>query len=224
MSVFEKFLGSTPFKLAHEHSVKVHECVKLLHPLVDALLAEDYAKIAQLLDLMSKTEHEADEIKNKLRDRIADLYFLSVGKNELSQFVAFQDDVADAAEDFAVLLTLRNTKVPAELRDDFMNFVNQVINVSEQLLAVAEKLSSLAESAFTGREAEGVLETIFDISQQEWKADRLARKFARLFYSLEEQLDPITIMFLDKYCTTLSLVANNAERTAKYLRLLIRKR
>ena len=80
------------------------------------------------------------------------------------------------------------------------------------------------EAAFAGEEAEEVLSEIEKIGEEEWHVDRLERKFARRFYSMEDKLDPVTIMFLDKYCKTLSQVSNNAEKTAKYLRVIIRKR
>ncbi|MCF7958414.1 MAG: TIGR00153 family protein [Phycisphaerae bacterium] len=223
MGVLNKFFGASPFSQLHEHSKKVHECVKLMRPLTDALLAEDYDKIEELHNLMSKTEHEADQIKNKIRSNLTELYFLSVGQNELSRFLGYQDDIADAAEDFAVVLLLRKTKVPEKLRFDFLAFVDQVMMVSEHLLMIAEKLAGIAGSAFTGHEVDHVLEVIDQVSEEEWKADRLGRKFARHFYSLESEMDPITIMFLDKYCKTLGRVANNAEKTAKYLKPIIRK-
>ena len=224
MGVLNKFFAPSPFVQLHEHAKKVHECVELLRPLTDALLAEDYEKIEQLHDVMSRTEHEADEIKTRLRDQISKLYFLSVGRDELSRFLAYQDDIADAAEDFAVVLVLRRTKVPEELKGDFMAFVEQVISVSEQLMALESELSTLAEAGFTGKEAEDVLQSIDRIGEEEWKADRLERRFARRLYDMEKQLDPVTILFFDKYCKTLSAVANNAERTAKYLRLIVRKK
>jgi predicted phosphate transport protein (TIGR00153 family) len=224
MGVLERFFAPSPFVQLHEHSKKVHECVELLHPLANALLAEDYEKIEELHHQMSRTEHEADQIKTELRDRIAKMYFLSVGRLELSRFLAYQDDVADAAEDFAVVLLLRKTKIPDELKADFMTFVEQVISVSEQLMGVAEELSTLAGTAFSGQEAEDVLKSVERIGEEEWKADRLERKFARHLYDIEEKIDPVTILFLDKYCKTLSEVSNNAEKTAKYLRLIIRKK
>jgi len=223
MGILGRFFAQSPFVELHEHSKKVHECVKLLRPLANALLDEDYDKIEELHNLMSKTEHEADQIKTMLRDRISRMYFLSVGRLELSQFLAYQDDVADAAEDFAVVLLLRKTKLPAELKKDFLAFVEQVINVSEHLLNVAERLSELAHTAFRGKESKEVLEAIEKIGQEEWQVDRLERRFARHFYSMEDKSDPITIFFLDKYCKRLSAVSNNAERAAKYLRLIIRK-
>ena len=224
MGVLEKFFAPSPFVGLQEHAKKVHECVELLRPLTDALLAENYDKIEELHNLMSKTEHEADQIKTELRDRISSMYLLSVGRLELSQFLAYLDDVADTAEDFAVLLLLRKTKVPEELRTDFVAYVDQVISVSEQLMHLTDKLSTLAEAAFGGEEAREMLKAIEEIGQEEWKADRLERRFARHFYSMEDRIDPVTIMFLDKYCKTLGRVSNNAEKTAKYLRLIIRKR
>jgi len=224
MKVFDKFFGPSPFEQLQQHTDKVHECVKLLKPLADALLAEDYDKIEELHDLMSKTEYEADQIKTRLRDLISQLHFLSVGRHELNEFLTYMDDVADAAEDFAVVLILRRTKMPEELKEDFMAFVEQIIGVGEQLMKLANRLSMVVEAAFGGQEAEEMMEAIKDIGEEEWKADRLGRKFARNFYNMEDKLDPITIMFLDKYCKTLNAVANNAENTAKYLRLVIRKK
>jgi predicted phosphate transport protein (TIGR00153 family) len=224
MGVLDRFFAPSPFIQLHEHAKKVHECVELIRPLTNALLAEDYEKIEELHNVMSKAEHEADEIKTELRDKLAKLYFLSVGQHELSRFLAYQDDIADAAEDYAVVLFLRKTKIPPELKNDFMAFVEQVISVSEQLLNLESEISTLAEAAFTGKEAENVLEGIKKIGEEEWKADRLGRRFARRFYSMEDKLDPITIIFLDKYCKRLSAISNNAEKTAKFLRVIIRKK
>ena len=224
MGVLSRFFAPPVFAQLHEHSKKVHTCVELLRPLAKALVDEDYEKIEELHNLMSKTEHEADQIKTMLRDNITKMYFLSVGRSELSRFLAYQDDVADAAEDFAVVLMLRKTKVPKELKTDFLAFVERVINISEHLMNIAEKLPALAEAAFRGREAAEMVKAIERIGEEEWQVDRLERKFARRFYSMEDKIDPLTLVFLDKYCKALGAVSNNAEKTAKYLRLIIRKK
>ena len=224
MTVLDRFFAPSPFIQLHEHSKKVYECVELLRPLANALLEGNYEKIEELYNLMSKTEHKADKIKTELRDRMSKMYFLSVGRSELSRFLAYQDDVADAAEDFAVVLLLRKTRIPDELKSDFMALVEQVIKVSEHLMNLAEKLSTLAEAAFSGEEAQEMLAAIEKIGEEEWQADCLEMAFARRFYGMEDKLDVMTIIFLEKYCKTLSRIANGAEKTAKYLRLIIRKK
>jgi len=221
MRLVGKFFGTSPFKLLVEHTREVHACVKLVKPLTDALVAGNYDKIEALHHEMSRMEHEADVTKAQIRENLSKMFLLSVGRYELDQFLSLQDNVADAAEDYAVVLLLRRTEVLPELTEDFMAFVNQVVLVSEHLLSLAEELALLAEAAFTGTEAERVLESIDKIGAEEWKADKLQRKFARSFYAMEDQLGPITIFFLDKYSHTLSEIANTAEKAGKFLRRLI---
>jgi len=224
LDFIRKLFGGSPYGMLVEHTRRVHDCVLLIRPIVDALLEEDVDRLGQLHTEMSRTEHEADEIKDKIRDTLAGVRMLSVGKNEMTAFLAVQDSIADAAEDFSVVVLLRHTNMHPELHDDFLAFVNQVISVSEQLLTVAQDISLLAESAFTGPETERVLAAIDRIGAEEWKADKLQRDFSRHFYALEKQLDPTTLVFYDKYCQTLSRVANSAESTAKFMRLLIARK
>lgn len=221
MNIFTKLIGASPFSLLLEHTRKVHECVQLLQPLTDALLAGDYEKIEALHNEISKKEYEADLIKTSVRDRLSGAHLISVRREDMLRFLSYQDNVADSAEDYAVVLLLRKTTVPEEVTEDFRAFVLQVIRVSEHLLRLAEELSAAVESAFTGVEVTKLNEGVEEIGQEEWKADRLARKFARHFYSIEDQLDPVTIFFLDKYCSRLGDVANSAEKTAKYLRQMV---
>ena len=224
MSIVQRFLGGSPFPMLLEHTKKVHECVELLRPITKAMVAGDTEQLEKLHHQMSGTEHEADQIKTEIRAQLSEAYLLSVGRNELTHFLTYQDNVADAAEDYAVVALLRPCRLPEEVHEDFCAFVNQVVAVSEHLLALAEELSLLAESAFTGREANKVIEGAERIGEEEWKADKLERRFARRCYELEEQLGPVTIMFMDKYCSTLSAVANNAEKAAKYLRQIVGRR
>ncbi len=221
MSIVQRVFGTSPFGLVVDHTRKVHECVELLKPLTEALLDGNQAKIEELHHEMSMKEHEADEIKTSIRGKLGKAYLLSVRREDLLQFLAYQDDVADSAEDFAVVLLIRKTAFPEELKEGFREFVAQVIKVSEHLLGLAEQLNALVETAFTGTEADKFLEGIEAIGKEEWKADKLQRKFARHFYQLEDQISPTSLRFLDKYCSNLSAVANSAEKTAKYLRQLI---
>jgi predicted phosphate transport protein (TIGR00153 family) len=221
MSIVKKFFGTSPFGALAEHTKKVHECVKLLKPLCEAFIEGDHGKIETLHHEMSKTEHEADKIKNEIRVQISKVFLLSVGRHEILKFLSAQDDVADAAEDFAVVLRLRKTPFLDELREDFRALVDQVTIVSEHLLCVADDLAVLAEVGFEGEPAQRVLKTIEVISEEEWKADKMQRTFARHYYDIEDQLDPTTLVFYDRYCRTLGEVANSAEKCAKIMRSLI---
>jgi hypothetical protein len=224
MTILDRLFPESPFKALTVHTQKVHACVELVRPLVDALLEGDSDKILELHDTMSKTEHEADVVKTEIREGLSTAWLLSVKRDDLSRYLAYQDDVADAAEDFAVILSLRKTEVHPELREDLKAFADQVINVSETLLEMANHLVTLSQTGFSGGLADTVLHGTTQLGEEEWKADRLQRKFARHCYALEDQLDPMTLFFYDKMCATLSDIANKAENTGKFLHMLVAHR
>jgi len=221
MQGLEKFFGGSPFVKIEEHARKVHECVELIKPLSDALISGDHQVIERLHDQMSKREHEADEVKTGLRYQLSNMFMLSVNKKDLMMLLSLLDDVADAAEDYSVVLIIRKTTLHPKLVDSFTAFVTQVIKVSEHLLDLAKQLTTLVESSFSGNEAELFMNAIDEIGQEEWKADKLQRQFAIKFYELENEIDPTTLAFYDKFSRSLSEVANCAERTAKYLRQIV---
>lgn len=224
MVLVQRFFGASPFPQLAQHTEKVHECVQLLRPLAQALVEGDYERVRELHHEISRVEHEADQIKDEIRTQLQRVFLLAVGKYELMRFLAFQDDVADGAEDFAVVLRIRKTRIHPDLKEDFLALVEQVISVSEHLLNMARELSLLAETGFTGQEAQKVLDSVNDIGEEEWQTDKLERRFAEKYYAMEDELDPTTLRFYDKYCETLGSIANGAEKTAKYLRQIIASR
>ena len=93
---------------------------------------------------MSRLEHEADLIKHDIRSFITQRYFLPVDKSDLINFLEHQENIADLAEDFAVVMTLRKTKINPDLHDAFFNYLNQVFQVSGTLLTAAVEFKNLA--------------------------------------------------------------------------------
>jgi hypothetical protein len=223
MPLIGELFGKSPFGPLVQHARKVHECVKLVRPLMEACVREDYEEIHRLQDAVSKLEYEADLIKHKIREHLPRRYFLPVARVDLDRYLHFEDNLADAAQDFAVILLIRNTKIHPELVEEFLAFVGQVLSVSETLSAAAEDMETLAETSFGGAEADAVLKRISGLGEGEWKADRMQRRISQHIYRLEKELDPVTILFYEKILQALSAIANAAENTGDLLRAMIVK-
>ena len=223
MSLIKELFGQSPFGPLVEHTKKVHECVKLIEPLTQALLDGNQKEVHRLQDEVSRLEYEADLIKHEIREQLPRRYFLPVGRDELENFLRCQDKIADSAEDFAVVLFIRKTEMHPDLKDDFSEFVEQIVKVSNTLTDAAIELQTLAETSFGGAQATSVLEQIAGLGEQEWNADRMQRRLCQKIYSLEGDLDPVTVMFYDKMLQALSRVANEAENTGDLLRAMIVK-
>jgi predicted phosphate transport protein (TIGR00153 family) len=218
-----KLFGRSPFGPLVEHARKVHECVALIHPLAEAVLVGDAETIRQLQHTMSKTEFEADQLKDRIRQHLPKRYFLPVRREDLAMFLAQMDKIADSAEDFAVAATLRTLDLPPELHEDFRSLVAKVVQVSESLLGVAEHLAYLQKESFAGPEADDVLAKIQQVCHMEWEADKLNRELARHAYGILD-IEPVTLMLLEKLSHTLSKLADHAENVGKNLRLMITRR
>lgn len=215
--------GKSPFGPIVEHSKKVHECVELLWPLMEALVEEDYDSIKMLHSRMSRLEYEADLIKHEIRGFITQRSFLPVDRSDLVNFLEHQEKIADHAEDFAVILTLRKTVINEQLHDYFFEYLKQVFQVSGTLLTAAVEFKNLAETAFGGAEARSIMKLIEGLNQEEWKADKLSRKLSRMVFALEGQEEILNILFYEKLILKLGYIANQAENAGDYLRVMIEK-
>jgi predicted phosphate transport protein (TIGR00153 family) len=221
MSIIQELFGKSPFGPLVEHTNKVHQCVEIIRPLMEALVNEDYEEIGRLQDQVSKLEYEADLIKHEVREHLPRRYFLPVDRVELEKFIGCQDKIADKSEDFAVILTLRKTKLHPAIMDKFFDFIDQVFQVSNTLLSAAVELKNLAEVSFSGVEASNVLTLLDGLNEEEWKADRIARSLSKDIFALENELDPITLLFYEKMLLVLSEIANEAENAGDMLRTMI---
>ncbi len=223
IGIIGDLFGRSPFGPLVEHTKKVHECVDQLRPLINALVNENYDEIEKLHDLVSKLEYESDRLKHGIREHLPGRRFLPVERVEIDNLLKCQDRIADCVEDVAVILTLRKTKVHDSLKDQFLDYVEQIFQVTGTLLGAAVEVQNLAEVSFGGAEADLVLDLIAGLGEEEWKADRMARSLSKRIYALEGELDPVTIMFYEKIILGLGAVANHAENAGDALRRMIIK-
>jgi len=80
--------GRSPFEPLVEHARKVHECVALVRPVAEAVLAGDADRIKDLQHEMSKAEYTADQIKDNARQSLPNRYFLPVNREDVARFLA----------------------------------------------------------------------------------------------------------------------------------------
>jgi predicted phosphate transport protein (TIGR00153 family) len=224
MPILEKLFPRSPFGPLLAHAKKVQECVALLRPLTDAWLREDWSEVDALQKKISEKEHEADRLKVEIRQRTPKPLFYSVPRGDLLRILNNQDDIADAAEDYGVLLTLRRTSIPSALKDAVMAYVEQALGTVETLHHALEELTLLAEASFSGPEADKVLKRADEVGKMEWETDKLGQSLIRKLIDHEATVDPLTIIFAMRLFEKLGQLANHAENCGDNLRHLILSR
>jgi predicted phosphate transport protein (TIGR00153 family) len=221
MSIISKLFGKSPFEPLYQHMVKVKECVDLVRPLMDALLQGETKKVKEIAKKIFKAEHYADMVKKDIRSHLPKSIFLPVARGDLLRFLKEQDNIADSAEDLAVLLTLRKTTVPEEMKEDLKDFVNKVLETYEMAMIVSSEIKVLAETSFGGAEAHKVTELIEQVKVKEWEADKAQMNTAKKLFSIEEKLDPVSVVMWMNILKELGTLANHAENAGDQMRVML---
>ena len=216
--------GRSPFRPLAQHTEKVNDTVQLVRPLMEAFMAGDWSQTAELYQKISKLEHKADVVKTDIRDHLPSSLFMPVDRGDILLFLKEQDSIADAAEDVAVLVTMRETPTPESMKEGVRELVDRVLLVGQTWFETAHELPLLEEASFTGPEVDAVLAGIQKISDLEWEADKQQAEMSRAVIRNENEIGAVSVMFWMNILRELGTIANKAENTADLLRLMLAKR
>lgn len=223
MSIISKLFGKSPFEPLYQHMLKVKECVDLVRPLINFLLAGDHKKVEEIAEKIFRAEHESDMVKKEIRNNLPKGIFLPVDRGDILSFLKEQDKIADSSEDLAVLVTLRKMTVPEELKEELKELVDKVLLTCETAMNVSSEIKILAETSFGGVEAEKVMDMIEQVKTDEHEADKAQMKLAKKLFSIEKKLDPVSVMMWMQIFRELGMLANHAENVGDRLRMMLHR-
>ena len=213
--------SKSPFRPLVSHIEKVRACVGQLKPLFMALEGHDYQAVMEISEVIIKFEHEADMVKDQIRQSIGQTVFFAVDKRDFMQLLSAQDDIADSVEDLAVLLRIKNLETPGVIREPLLDLVNHAIMTANMACDLICELDTLLEASFGGAEAEKVEKAVSELGTAEWEADRKQFLMAQKLYSLDEEIKPADLMLWNEVIKNLGSVADESEKVGKILRLFI---
>ena len=221
MTTFPDFVNA-PFGPLNQHMSKVKECVALVGPMFECLLTGNYPGIEEHAQSIFRLEHEADVIKNEIRDAMPRAFSLPIFRGDLLAYLKLQDALADTVEDIAVVLTLKNLPVPASLSKDLGGLVEKVLQVCDILFQCTGHLADLREKDLTGPKANEILGLVSQAEHAEWEADKLEYSVSKHLFTLtDDQIHPTDVYLWSKVLMELGRLANHADKTAERLRRMI---
>ncbi|MGQ7960509.1 TIGR00153 family protein [Pseudomonas sp. SP16.1] len=218
---FVSLFGRSPIGPMQQHIAKAHECAANLVPFFEAVMAEDWARVEQVQQEMSRLEHEADKLKKSVRLHLPKSLFLPVPRSDLLELLSVQDKVANRAKDIAGLMLGRQMSIPQDLQPLMRTYVQRSVDASAQALKAMNELDELLETGFAGREAVLVETLIEELGVIEQDTDRLQIEVRRNLFRLEKELPPVDVMFLYQIIDWIGDVADRAQRVGNRLEQLL---
>lgn len=216
--------GRSAFGPLYEHMVQVVKTTGLLRQLARRAARGDYRGVCRTARRIDREEALADDIKEEIRRQLSHSIFSAVQRSDTLLLLGLQDDVADAANDTAKLLSVRRTPLEESLHEEFLGFTEAVVQTTEVLLGRTEALHRLLEGTPERARLQQEAERLQEVRRAQFQAGQRHRRFLERLFAAEERMDPVTVVILMDIANRLNSVAHSAENTAECLERMIGER
>ncbi len=213
--------GRSPFAPLQSHMQKASACVHLLVDLFQALEKRDYAALEQIANHIGELEHQADITKNDIRIHLPKSLFLPIDRSHLFEILNIQDQIADKAEDIAVLVTIKPIELLPSFKAEFNDFLHKNIVAFDGALRIIKEMHELLESSFGGLEAEKVRSMVEDVCFKEHEVDLMQRQLLKKLFQAENEMSYTTFHLWQKICEAVAAISNLSENLALRIRLTL---
>ncbi len=221
MRTFLNLFGRSPFTPLQTHMGKVRECVLKVPSLFDAIKEGNYDRLSILAEEISKLEHDADLVKNDIRNHLPNSLFLPIDRRQLLEILSLQDHIADRVEDLSVLLNLKRVVIPPQLQERMEQFVAINIETFEGACLIVKELHELLESSFGGIEAEKVSAMVQLVAYKEHEADLVQNTLLKTLFGLEDQMSYGTFYLWIQATKAIAEISNLSEKLANRIRMTL---
>ena len=129
--------------------------------------------------------------------------------------------MANRTKDVSGLVVGRKMKIPAAIADDFLEFVSRNVDAAKQARKSVRELDELFTSGFRGAEVSLVESLIEELDQIETDTDDRQAALRAALFEIEDELEPVNVMFLYRVIELTGEIADMAERVGRRLELLL---
>ncbi len=215
--------GRSPVTPLQEHMAKVCECVRVLEPFFEAVIAGDENRMRELQEKIARLENEADDMKHDLRLHLPRTLFLPVERRDLLEVLTMQDNIANRAKDLAGLVRGRKMAIPDVISSQYLEFVRRSIDACAQAEKTVNELDELVETGFSGSEVETVQKLISELDRVEKDTDQIQVEIRARLFEIERELPPVDVMFLYRLIDWTGDIGDFSQRVGSRLQLLLAK-
>ncbi len=218
-SVLNVFAPS-PFEPLQEHATIVQQCSDLFREMIKSYVNEDFATAEKIALKISELEHRADRIKNDIRERLPRTIFMPVDRGDFLNYLREQDQVADRIEEVALTLSLRQTKIPEEIKQDFIDLGKKVADVVDLVPFLVKSFMEMIDRTFKKRDSKIDL-YIGLLNEKEQLTDYLDLKIRRRIFEIEDKLTHGELFHLMRVVKLMARVADHAENCGDRMRVMV---
>ena len=220
-NVLANIFGKSPVKPLEKHVNIAYRCTRELNKFFAAVVKEDWDNASGARNRIAALEHEADDVKKKIRLHLPKSLFMPVPRQDLLELLLVQDKMANRTKDVSGIVLGRKMKIPAAIADEFLEFVSRNVDAAKQARKSVRELDELFTTGFRGAEVSLVESLIEELDQIETDTDDRQAALRAALFEIEDELEPVNVMFLYRVIELTGEIADMAERVGRRLELLL---
>ena len=220
-NMLANIFGSSPVKPLEKHIDISYRCARELRGFFAATVKGDWSKARKVRAEIERLEHEADNLKKKIRLHLPKSLFMPVPREDLLELLLVQDKIANRTKDVSGLVVGRELQMPAEISEQFLDFVDRNVDAAKQARKSVRELDELFTVGFRGAEVALVAGMIEKLDRIETDTDEKQAALRASLFAIEKSLDPIDAIFMYQVIELTGEIADMAERVGRRLELLL---
>lgn len=220
-NMLANIFGSSPVKPLEKHIDISYRCARELRGFFAAAVKGNWSKARKVRAEIERLEHEADNLKKKIRLHLPKSLFMPVPREDLLELLLVQDKIANRTKDVSGLVVGRELQIPAEISEQFLDFVDRNIDAAKQARKSVRELDELFTAGFRGAEVVLVAGMIEKLDRIETDTDEKQAALRASLFAIEKSLDPIDAIFVYQVIELTGEIADMAERVGRRLELLL---
>jgi len=220
-NVLANIFGSSPVRPLEKHIGITFRCAKQLHGFFAAVVKGNWKKAQAVRNEIEKLEHEADDLKKKIRLGLPKSLFMPVPREDLLELLLVQDKIANRTRDVSGIVIGRRMQIPTDIAAQFLEFVDRNIDAAKQARKSVRELDELFTVGFRGAEVELVTALIEELDRIETDTDDKQAALRSAVFAIEDTLNPVDAVFMYQVIELTGEIADMAERVGRRLELLL---
>lgn len=220
-NMLANIFGSSPVQPLEKHIDISYCCAKQLRAFFRAVVKDDWDTATSVRSEIERLEHEADDLKKAIRLSLPKSLFMPVPRQDLLELLLVQDKIANRTKDVSGIVIGRRMQIPAEIAEQFLDFVDRNVDAAKQARKSVRELDDLFTVGFRGAEVDLVTALIEELDRIETDTDDKQAALRAALFKIEKDMGPIDAVFMYKVIELTGEIADMAERVGRRLELLL---
>ncbi len=220
-NMLANIFGTSPVVPLEKHMGIAFRCAKQLRAFFSAAISGNWDDAAKARAEIEKLEHDADHLKKEIRLHLPKSLFMPVPREDLLALLLVQDKIANRTKDVSGIVLGRKMQIPAEIAEQFLDFVDRNIDAAKQARKSVRELDDLFTTGFRGAEVALVAAMIEVLDRIETDTDEKQAALRAALFKIEQSMNPVDAIFMYQVIELTGEIADMAERVGRRLELLL---